>query len=69
MTTPSTATLAAASAALIRTERYRLVEWRNAGERVTLRSMSFMTMLKGEVETVNIAAKNPALVKALAGSH
>ena len=50
----------------IRTERYRLVEWRNAGERVTAAEYELYDYAKGEVETVNIAAKNPALVKALA---
>ena len=50
----------------IRTERYRLVEWRNPGEPVNKAEYELYDYSKGSVETVNLAKKKPALVKELA---
>jgi len=50
----------------IRTERYRLVEWRNPGEPIARAEYELYDYSKGAVETVNLASQKPALVKALA---
>ena len=50
----------------IRTDRYRLVEWRNPGEPLARAEYELYDYSKSTVETVNIASKQPALVKALA---
>ena len=50
----------------IRTERHRLVEWRNPGEPIGRAEYELYDYSKGAVETVNLAAQKPALVKALA---
>ncbi len=50
----------------IRTERYRLVEWRNPGEPVSKAEYELYDYAKSPVETVNIAAEQAALVKKLA---
>ncbi len=50
----------------IRTERYRLVEWRNPGESPNKAEYELYDYSKGQVETVNIAGEQTALVKKLA---
>lgn len=50
----------------IRTDRYRLVEWRNVGEPVSAAEYELYDYAKGAVETENIAAQQPALLKILA---
>ena len=50
----------------IRTQRYRLVEWRNPGEPVTKAEYELYDYSNGQVETVNLAKQKPALVKQLA---
>jgi iduronate 2-sulfatase len=52
----------------IRTERYRLVEWRNPGEPVSKAEYELYDYSKGEVETVNLAKQKPDLVKKLAAT-
>jgi len=49
----------------IRTERYRLVEWRNSGEPVSKAEYELYDYSNGQVETVNLAKQKPALVKQL----
>ena len=49
----------------IRTERYRLVEWRNPGEPIARAEYELYDYSKSAVEIVNIASQKPALVKAL----
>ena len=50
----------------IRTERYRLVEWRNAGEPAATAEYELYDYSKGAVETQNLAQQQPQLVKELA---
>ena len=50
----------------IRTERYRLVEWRNGGEPLATAEYELYDYSKGAVETQNLAQKQPQLVKELA---
>lgn len=50
----------------IRTERYRLVEWRNPGEPVRKAEYELYDYSKGQVETVNLAKQKPALAEKLA---
>ena len=50
----------------IRTERYRLVEWRNAGEPLATAEYELYDYSKGAVETQNLAQQQPQLVKELA---
>jgi iduronate 2-sulfatase len=50
----------------IRTERYRLVEWRNPGEPVSKAEYELYDYSKGQVETVNLAKQKPALAEKLA---
>ena len=50
----------------IRTERYRLVEWRNPGESSNKAEYELYDYSKDQVETVNIAGEQTALVKKLA---
>jgi iduronate 2-sulfatase len=52
----------------IRTERYRLVEWRNPGEPVSKAEYELYDYSTGEVETVNLAKQKPALVRQLAAT-
>ena len=52
----------------IRTERYRLVEWRNPGEPVSKAEYELYDYSNGQVETVNLAKQNLALVKKLAAA-
>ena len=49
----------------IRTERYRLVEWRNPGEPVSKAEYELYDYSTGGVETVNLAKQEPALVRQL----
>ena len=52
----------------IRTERYRLVEWRNPGEPVSKAEYELYDYSKVQVETVNLAKKKPELVRQLAAT-